>query len=564
MNASDHRVCKITCAVACAFGIAAAIPMAQAANSAQDQRATEQHTQSATAVRNMRASNLIGKEVHNAQNENLGDIKDLVVDLNNGRVHYVVLSFGGFLGLGDKNFAFPMTAFRASGDKDTLILDIDKERLKKAPGFERAKSPDWNNPEYRAQVDRYFGDMYRVQPSANARMVRASELIGKNLDGADGRDAGEIQDLVVSLTDGKVRYAVVSLDKNWGPEDRRYALPLRAFKPGNRMQDDLVLGVNRDAIARAPSFDKNRWPDLNEASWDNQTDRFALAYGAGAMGSAAASNTANTPAADRAMSRGDRASPDRRASNTDQHAATTVRNMRLSQLIGKDVRNAQGENLGDVKDVVVDIGNGRVHYVLLSFGGFLGLGDKVFAYPMRVFQPATDRDELVLNVDKEGLKRAPGFDQARNPDWNRSDDYRAQVDKYFGDTVQVQPRANMILMRGSDLIGKEVNSFDGKDVGEIEDVVVSLRDGAVRYAVVAFDGDWNLGDKRFTMPLNAFRLGQRLQDDFVLTLNRDAATRGPSFDKNRWPDLNSARWSEDVDRYQLSSNANAMQARSRK
>ncbi|MGH6611986.1 MAG: PRC-barrel domain-containing protein, partial [Burkholderiaceae bacterium] len=55
-----------------------------------------------------------------------------------------------------------------------------------------------------------------------------------------------------------------------------------------------------------------------------------------------------------------------------QTQRVAMRDMRLSQLIGKDVRNAQGEDLGDIKDVILDVNNGRVHYVVLSFGGFLG------------------------------------------------------------------------------------------------------------------------------------------------------------------------------------------------
>jgi sporulation protein YlmC with PRC-barrel domain len=355
----------------------------------------------------------------------------------------------------------------------------------------------------------------------------------------------------VSLAEGTVRYAVVALDQAWGPEDKRYAMPLKAFKPGQRMQDDFVLNVNRDMVARVPSFDKGRWPDLNDAGWTRQSDRSTLAYGAGAMGAAGQSAaTAANATGTREAARDQRAVQERRANAPDQQAGMTQRNMRLSQLIGKDVRNMQGEDLGDIKDVVVDVGNGRVHYVVLSFGGFLGLGDKQFAYPMKVFRPAADKDELVLNVDKEQLKKAPGFEQAREPDWNQAE-YRGQVDRYFGDMVRVEPRQNMRLIRGSNLIGKDVNGANGEQIGEIEDVVVSLADGDARYAVVAFDKAWSLDEKRFVFPLKAFQTGQRLQDDFRLNVSREMLARVPSFERNQWPDINNARWNVDVDRYLL-------------
>jgi len=240
--------------------------------------------------------------------------------------------------------------------------------------------------------------------------------------------------------------------------------------------------------------------------------------------------------------------PPKRDRAAQEHTApkSNVRYMRASKLIGQDVRNAQGEKLGDIKDIVVDVANSRVHYVILEFGGFLGLGEKHFAYPLRVFRASSDKDELVLNVDKERLKKAPGFEKNKYPDWDKPE-YRAQVDKYFGDSVAVKPAANMKLIRGSELIGKDVNGADGKDLGEIEDVVVNLADGSIRYAVLEFDKSWSLGDKRFVFPLKSFRAGAKMSDDFVLSVSREQLDKMPGFDRNRWPDLNDPRWNRDVE-----------------
>jgi sporulation protein YlmC with PRC-barrel domain len=109
----------------------------------------------------------------------------------------------------------------------------------------------------------------------------------------------------------------------------------------------------------------------------------------------------------------------------------------------------------------------------------------------------------------------------------------------------------MRLIRGSNLIGKDVNGANGEQIGEIEDVVVSLADGDARYAVVAFDKAWSLDEKRFVFPLKAFQTGQRLQDDFRLNVSREMLARVPSFERNQWPDINNARWNVDVDRYLL-------------
>ena len=225
-----------------------------------------------------------------------------------------------------------------------------------------------------------------------------------------------------------------------------------------------------------------------------------------------------------------------------------MREMRLSQLIGKDVRNAQGEDLGDIKDVVMDVNNGRLHYVILSFGGFLGMGDKLFAYPARAFSPASDKDELVLNVARERLKDAPGFDSNKYPDFGTAD-YRGRVDSYFGPTVAIESRPNMRLIRGSELLGKDVNGSNGRDLGEIEDVVINMANGTVHYAVLEFDQSWSLNNKLFAFPLRSFKQGANWGDDLVLNISKDRLNNVPGFDKNSWPNLNDPKWITDMDRY---------------
>jgi sporulation protein YlmC with PRC-barrel domain len=89
--------------------------------------------------------------------------------------------------------------------------------------------------------------------------------------------------------------------------------------------------------------------------------------------------------------------------------------MKGSMFIGADVENTQGQNLGDVKDIVIDRGSGRIAYAVVSFGGFLGLGEKLFAVPWGAFSQKADKDTFVLAVDKERLQNAPGFDASNWP-----------------------------------------------------------------------------------------------------------------------------------------------------
>jgi sporulation protein YlmC with PRC-barrel domain len=105
------------------------------------------------------STTIIGNTVVNPAGEQLGNIKELMIDLNEGRIAYAVLSFGGFLGIGDKLFAIPWEAFTIRPEDHDFILEVDKEVLGNAPGFDKENWPD--NAKYEAGwllgVYEYYG-----------------------------------------------------------------------------------------------------------------------------------------------------------------------------------------------------------------------------------------------------------------------------------------------------------------------------------------------------------------------------------------------------------------------
>jgi sporulation protein YlmC with PRC-barrel domain len=105
----------------------------------------------------MGASSLSGDSVVDRNGESLGEIKEIMVDVPTGRVAYAVLSFGGFLGMGDKLFAVPWSALILDTDKKQFILDIDKDRLKDAPGFDKDHWPSMAQPTWASTVCRFYG-----------------------------------------------------------------------------------------------------------------------------------------------------------------------------------------------------------------------------------------------------------------------------------------------------------------------------------------------------------------------------------------------------------------------
>ena len=103
------------------------------------------------------ASTLKGDKVVNKQGEDLGQIEELMIDLDRGRIAYAVLSFGGFLGMGDKLFAIPWQAFGVDTAEKRLVLNADKELLKKATGFDKSSWPNMADPTWGSNLYGYYG-----------------------------------------------------------------------------------------------------------------------------------------------------------------------------------------------------------------------------------------------------------------------------------------------------------------------------------------------------------------------------------------------------------------------
>jgi sporulation protein YlmC with PRC-barrel domain len=103
------------------------------------------------------ATTLTGDSVKNRAGEDLGNIEDFMLDVDQGDVQYAVLSFGGFMGMGDKLFAVPMKAMTLNRDDKCFVLDVNKEQLKDAPGFDKHNWPNWADPEFRTSIASYYG-----------------------------------------------------------------------------------------------------------------------------------------------------------------------------------------------------------------------------------------------------------------------------------------------------------------------------------------------------------------------------------------------------------------------
>jgi sporulation protein YlmC with PRC-barrel domain len=234
-----------------------------------------------------RGTKLIGCNVTNTKNEKIGEVKDLVIDKDAGFVAYAVLSFGGFLGMGDKLFAIPFSKVTRTTDDTCVVADLTKAQLEGAPSFANDSWPMFDR-KYGTTVHDYYkttpywsdsaqggpADATRISNDAldkkalNASgMCRASKVIGMDVEDTSGKNLGDIDDVVVDDGTGRVIYAVLSFGGFLGVGDKLFALPWQSLKPNPKDADKAVLDVPKDRLKSAPGFDKKNWPDMADRRW---------------------------------------------------------------------------------------------------------------------------------------------------------------------------------------------------------------------------------------------------------------------------------------------------------
>ena len=97
-----------------------------------------------------------GTECYNRNGDHLGTVDHMMIDKFTGHVEYVVMSFGGFLGIGESYHPLPWKVLSYDTGMGGYIIDADRSRLERAPRFMRSNMPDWNDRTYRSRIDEFW------------------------------------------------------------------------------------------------------------------------------------------------------------------------------------------------------------------------------------------------------------------------------------------------------------------------------------------------------------------------------------------------------------------------
>lgn len=227
-----------------------------------------------------KANKLIGKTVLSSDNQKLGKIEDIIVDLESGRALYAVVGSGGILGAGEKKFAVAPGAFTETQGSDAH-LNIDKAKFQAAPEFTKEidKDTELGKADFVSQVYQYFGQPAWWQGNASAHagsfnnVHKASDVVGMKVHNVNNEDIGKVDNVIIDLPAGRVVYVILSPDRSLSLGDNLYAFPPNALTLSSDRKF-LVTDINKDRLAAAPHFSKNSWPNLADTSWASQVYQY--------------------------------------------------------------------------------------------------------------------------------------------------------------------------------------------------------------------------------------------------------------------------------------------------
>jgi sporulation protein YlmC with PRC-barrel domain len=233
--------------------------------------------------------------------------------------------------------------------------------------------------------------------------------------------------------------------------------------------------------------------------------------------------------------------------------------LRAGQLTGMKVENSDGQKIGTLRNLVVDMRSGELKYAVIGSGGFLGVHATLKLAPARIMSAATTkRETLAINVTTERWEDAPVFKASKlasiaepNRAWaissyfGRPPVYATKVADHSlsttGRTIEQQSRADPpVLKYASDLIGTRVVDQKGEKVGEIQDLLVSFGRPRPAFAIIS-TGRFLRRGREYAVPLSAL---QAMDGDRKLLLDADAGTfqRAPAFDQQAWESTGTNRF----------------------
>ena len=476
-------------------------------------------------------SEIVGQAIQSVDGEELGTVDDVILNVETGGVVYVALSAndreGEFLPIPAE--ALLRSVDGSVDDEGLYLLGLDQEALAEAPfysldpeppadaeiaapytdstlydpyygpyyGYDTLYSDYWGGLGYTAGP-LYDGTATGIYP---APLVRVSNLLGQPVGDGAGEEIATLEDLVFEAL--FVRYARLSLDGRSG------LVPLYALIY-NYETESIFTDLDQQILADVPSIDGEI--DFTDAEWNSDFlaywDEQALFAGEGMR-------------------------------------ALPSTNLQATELIGYGVVGVDIEDLGEIEDFVVDLSQNRIPYAVVSLGGFLDLGEELYPVPVSEFWLNRQLQQLVLPIDEEQLTDAPNFAEAEINEAIADAALVDELNTIWGTEVEAGEGP---IVRANTLLGYDLVDADGEITGEIDDLIVDIFEGSVKYAVLEFGGFLDIGDREIVVPMQRLALDAE-NGQMIIDVDAEIVENAPEFVPLASRAAYGLQWEEEVDAY---------------
>lgn len=221
--------------------------------------------------------------------------------------------------------------------------------------------------------------------------------------------------------------------------------------------------------------------------------------------------------------------------------------IKAKELIGKKIENEQGEKVGDINDLLIDLPHGRVAGIVVGVGGVLGVGEEPRVVPLQALKFRAGDHPPVLALHGK-LRTAKTRTEDLKSYNELSQVYREfQQEAYWDKEPSRQPvrdreakETQFRLRKGKELIGANVRNPADKTLGEIQDLVVDLNSGRVLFAALGTGGVLGVGEKMIAVPPRQFEMNS--EGRLVLNITEERLTNAPQLDKTQWSHVDDPAW----------------------
>jgi sporulation protein YlmC with PRC-barrel domain len=470
-------------------------------------------------------------------------VEEIVIGLNNNVDYAILTSDEGLLDIGDDQMvAVPLSTLQAGTEDGTFHFSGDPLVFQNAPTFTEDQWASLADPTW----DDSFFDFWQSQEElalmpetggesavTGPAFIRASELMDEDVVNTAGEDLGNVEDLVLNPQPNSQDYAVISFEafEEIGP-DQLYAIPLNQLNFADVQGDNLfTFDTDPTMLQNMPSFTADTWPVFTDPA-------------AGAAGA------------------------------TSEMTAEGQAPLRISELTGDAILNANGEDLGQIQDVVIGLQSDTDYAIVALEQSLFDLTEETLvAIPMTALTLNAEAEAFSFAGDQAILQNAPTFTESQwenltDPTWDDGffefwEDEGLLVPSGVlpaeaetgettttDDTTAAAPgeMQGAAFVSAAGLMDQEVLDSAGEAIGNVQDVILSGQQNGTNYAVMAFDFADELGGNLYLVPVDQLNFSTTAEGDNVLTFNADPTIlqNAPVFNEDDWDNfITNPTWDEE-------------------